>query len=576
MLRTVSAALHPRSSQARPGNQGPPRPEPQPANDAPVQAGRAQRVRFASGAARLWARRWWRLGIWATPVLALLAVTLPHMGDGDWQRGDSGFYTATGLQAWRTGELMTLRIEPTTPYFNKPPIAFWIVGLAAHTWGANAWTVRSTSVAAAVACVLLTGMIARDVAGRRAAGLSMVALALSMEFFRRTREVSLDLWQLVFLLGFVALAARAVVRGRPGTMLLAGILLGLALLTKPMVALASVPVVAMWIVLVRPRAQRANDDAGASVRPIGMLAALAGACVVALALGSSWYVAMLVLHGGEFWQQHVGQEIVRRAQGRLQSTSENPTTPAYYGLLLLRGGWPWLAAGMAMIPIALRERWRGPRGRLVMLWVLWLGLWLVLLSSFSDRRDRYALVLWPGIATLAGVWLAQLGSIRGRRWRTAVSRLWLASGPAMACLGLALAMLPIRTHRPIEPQWPEAIAFLRQAGLHERDGWPALGDGGTVWAGGWAQERAARVYHAFGVWARPTRSRWGTLLIDPRTQPEIGDLVLYHARDGLGPGPTERVVFDRGDVTIARVEQRGWQPVERSTAEGGSHASGQR
>ena len=51
------------------------------------------------------------------PALVLLAVTLPHLGQGD-LRGDAGWYSAIGLQAWRTGDLWTLYGEPGQPYFN--------------------------------------------------------------------------------------------------------------------------------------------------------------------------------------------------------------------------------------------------------------------------------------------------------------------------------------------------------------------------------------------------------------------------------------------------------------------------
>ncbi|MCH9057519.1 MAG: glycosyltransferase family 39 protein [Planctomycetes bacterium] len=193
--------------------------------------------REAGQAATRRARRWARLRPWLIPAVLLLCVTLPHLGDGDWQRGDSGWYTAIGVQAWRTGELWTLMGEPGQPYFNKPPLVFWITGFVAWIFGPSAWAARLPTIAAAPGCVLATVGITRVFATRRTALTVGVVLALSVEFFRRTREVSLDLWQLVFLLLALWIAAGAVKDQRWRRLALAGLPSGLALMCKPMVAL---------------------------------------------------------------------------------------------------------------------------------------------------------------------------------------------------------------------------------------------------------------------------------------------------------------------------------------------------
>ena len=87
-------------------------------------------------------RRWCRWRVWLIPIVVLFCVTLPHFGQGDWMRTDGAWYGAIGVQAWRTGELWTLQAEPGTPYFNKPPLVFWIHGLVLHTLGVGAWQAR--------------------------------------------------------------------------------------------------------------------------------------------------------------------------------------------------------------------------------------------------------------------------------------------------------------------------------------------------------------------------------------------------------------------------------------------------
>src|SRR5262245_51714707 len=144
---------------------------------------------MAAAARAITLRTWCRWQVFALPAVLFLAVTLPHLGQGDF-RGDAGWYSAIGVQAWRTGELWTLWGEPGLPYFNKPPLAFWVHGLVLRTAGVSIAAARLPSVGAGLACVLLTVAIARSLCGRRAAMLSGCVLALSLEFFRRVREVS--------------------------------------------------------------------------------------------------------------------------------------------------------------------------------------------------------------------------------------------------------------------------------------------------------------------------------------------------------------------------------------------------
>ena len=69
------------------------------------------------------ARLWVRSRPWVIPLILLLSVTLPHLAGGDWQRGDSGWYTAIGVQAFRTGEFWTLMGEPGQQWIESVGIA---------------------------------------------------------------------------------------------------------------------------------------------------------------------------------------------------------------------------------------------------------------------------------------------------------------------------------------------------------------------------------------------------------------------------------------------------------------------
>jgi 4-amino-4-deoxy-L-arabinose transferase-like glycosyltransferase len=472
---------------------------------------------------------------WALPAVLLLCVTLPHLGQGDF-RGDAGWYSAIGLQAWRTGSLWTLFAEPGEHYFNKPPVAFWVYGLALWALGPSVWAARLPSILAALLCTLLTVAIVRRFCGLRTAMIAGAILALTVEFFRRTREVSLDLWQLVFLLAALWCIAAAVARGRPRLVWLAGLPLGLALLTKPLVGLVFIPVVALWLVLSRERRH---------------LLPLAGAGLVAVAVAAPWHISMHLLHPGEFAARYFGAEIAERAKGHLQAGHKRPP-PVWYYLAAIGGRyWPWLAfvllSGLAWARG--RGAWRDARGaRLALVWTL---AWLAALTIYADRRDRYAIVLYPALAWLAALWLSHAGGAAARV-RRAVLR---GIGPVAVVGAAALALAPVRLQAPPDPHWQELFAAMRGPLSQEDGSAPDLYEGGT----GGAQE--ARLYLEFGRWPIQTQDASGRII----ARPAAGSLILYHHRGGLAPGPGEKEVFrsGNGNLILTRLETEPWSPLAR-------------
>ena len=182
------------------------------------------------------------------PILILLAVTLPHLDQGDFRR-DTVRYAAVGLHMWKDGSLLVPQLNPEKLYFNKPPMAFWIHGFFLRIFGANLVAARIPSILAAIGVLVFSMLSMRNLASRREAVVSGIVLALTYEFFRRTREISLDFWQLFFVMVAVWLITNGIREGKRLPVVLSGIPLGLALLCKPLVALGVLPVFAIWLAM---------------------------------------------------------------------------------------------------------------------------------------------------------------------------------------------------------------------------------------------------------------------------------------------------------------------------------------
>lgn len=490
------------------------------------------------------------LARWAwvfVPVVVLLAVTLPKLNQGDW-RGDTGWYAALGLDAARSGR-WSLSAGEGEPYFNKPPLVFWIVGRVLAWSGVDLLTARLTSVFAAAIGVIATAGIARELGTRRLAAIAGVILALTYEYFRRTREISLDMWHGAFLL----LAAWAIVKGATlgcaieigstvgsepraaGSSLrgaavasafawfaLAGVPIGMALMTKPLIAMASAPIMAIWLWRVR----------GPKHAALVLVTLLVG---VAIAL--PWHLWMAQTYADAFLDQYFGREIAARASGQLVG-GQKATQPAWYYLAKIATGyWPWLVAlGAALIVRA----WRTPAGLLALVWA---GAWLLLLTLFPDRRDRYAIPIYPGLAIASAMGVLHLG--RGV-WRSRVNHALRLAAPISAVIAVVVAVLPIRVQSKPDEQWTKLEEFIGADASHR-----------LLYEGASDGAPAARVFLLTGAWPIPTRDAADR----PLASPGRGSLIFYHSRGGRAPGPGESPVFRAGDLTITRLDADVWSPL---------------
>lgn len=487
-------------------------------------------------------KRFLAFGVYLVPPMILLCLTLPALEQGAF-RVDTGRYAAVALDAWRRGAPLDLRVGEW-PYLNKPPLAFWIHGLVLWALGPHLWVARLPSIAAAAGAVVATVGFTRELSTRRAALLAGCVLALTYEFFRRAREFSLDLWMVFFLMLAAWAIAAGVRRRRGGLIVLGGVAVGLALLTKPIVGLLAFPALAIGAWWTR----KANADAGASAPKMRRAAApWAASVAVALAIALAWHLAMYAAHGEEFLRQYFGAEIADRAAGRnVQDPRPWARPPWFYLVQMAETYWPWLLfVVLAVVTMArgVRLTRRGLAERMALSWFL---VWLLAISAFPDRADRYAVVLWPFGAVLASLWLVR----RPWRWLRPVVRVLPQAALAVAAVAaVGIELSGARVQRPADPQWPALFSALE-----------ALGDP-PVHLAGYDTETASLLYLVRGRWPTQTRTRWG----EPLHTPRRGEYVVYHTRSGLSPGPGEVVELHVREVTLSRLEGDAWRPMEGAT-----------
>jgi 4-amino-4-deoxy-L-arabinose transferase-like glycosyltransferase len=458
--------------------------------------------------------------VWLLPFLLLICLTVPHLDQGDYVR-DTGRYAAVGHFMWEGRFPWVPYLNPETPYFNKPPVALMIHGAFLQLLGVHVAVARLPSILAALGVVGLTMLTVREFGSRAEALASGLVLASTYEFFRRTREISLDFWQLFFLMAAVYLAVSALRPSHPGRLVLAGIPIGLALLCKPLVGLIAIPIFAIWIALARrPR-----------LLPWLFLGTLPLAVMVAL----PWHVHMYSLFGREFTAQYFGREIVERALG-LQRNQ-----PGYYYLVEnARTYWPWaLGLGFALVHRSRRgNSHRSPPRDLVLYALAWLGLVLLALSLFPDKKPNYALPLYPVLAWLVAYGLCRLPWPRLREWYEGGLR---GLAPALVAILVLASVAPIPFQPPPDRNWQRLFAWLQENRVEPS----------RIAYDGVLSNDVCYFYLKTGRWLRSWLSRQADPGVDSR-----GDYILTRSDSDRAKQAGDATVFTAGNLTLISAPRR--------------------
>lgn len=171
--------------------------------------------------------------------------------------------------------------------------------------------------------------------------------------------------------------------------IIAGVALGLSILTKGLVGIVFTGIFAACLVARRP----------SSI--VRVTVALSIAIVVAIAVAAPWYLAMEHAHPGYLHYYFVE----RHLQGYLTATQRHAGRPFWYYVPIVVGGvLPWTAYLLAATRGARQDSLR------LALWG-WFAIGLVFLSIGESKLVTYALPLFPALALIIGEYLASLGSL---------------------------------------------------------------------------------------------------------------------------------------------------------------------
>jgi 4-amino-4-deoxy-L-arabinose transferase-like glycosyltransferase len=312
------------------------------------------------------------------------------------------------------------------PLFDRTIGVQWLIGASQQLLGPSSWAAHLPSLLAAIACLVLTGLLGRRLLGHGFGWLSAALLALTPLWLNYAHQSSQDMPLLAFeLLGAWAIL-QANSSGRWGWCSLAGLWLGPAFLVKGfMVAVPAAALLPLIWLERRFLLRRRSFWAGL----------LLGWLPVLLWLGLSL--------------QRYGSTMVGGLLDKLLYLSASDVYsagPFYYFWNITANTAPWSLAALAGLILSWRH-WRAEQRQLLAVYPLLL---LLLLSCFRTKTPYYGLQLTPYLALWAAAGLQRFsaaGVARPRWLAWALAGLGgvllIGGGTLILSPGISLDLLPL-------------------------------------------------------------------------------------------------------------------------------------
>jgi len=325
---------------------------------------------------------------------ALVAILFfSRIAGFSFQDPDEGRYARVPQEMLNAGNWLTPSLA-SVPYFEKPPLFYWLVASAYSLFGESEGAARAVPALAAFLTVWMTFSFGRHHFGQRAGLLAAGILATAPLFFIFSQSLVIDMvltacFTATMFAFYRACEAEAKTRWVLATVVAAS----LAILAKGLLGLVLPGAIAVLTLIVR----RDSATLRALLRPapIGLF----------LLITMPWFIWMSATHP-EFLQyflieNHFGRFLDAEGYG-----IAHPEGPWFYLPVMLLTPLPWsLAPFLLAGQTATRRAFGLVRKDLLVFFLLWALVVILFFSASSSKLPPYVLPAFPPLALLLGAWL---------------------------------------------------------------------------------------------------------------------------------------------------------------------------
>jgi len=319
------------------------------------------------------------------------ALYVPAMWTRDLWPPLEDLYAEVSHEIVTSGDWLTLH-QNSGPYYNKPPVFFWLEAASIKAFGMHAAAARLPSALLGIGTLVLCYLIAKRLGISPL--ISSLVLATSWEFFTACHRATIDITLTFFILlafWLYLLSAGAV---RFGWAYFAGAALaaGAGLLTKGPVALLVLICAAFPYFLWRGEWRAALHWKWIA----GLL--------VAAAVGLAWLLPAAQHQGPALIKELIYGQVLSRMTPSFERTGPFYYYLANFPVMFL----PWFV----YFPMAAWHAWKERDGGAFRA-LLWFGTAFVAFSLCPPKWSRYILPLYPAAAMMVAAYLSRKDSWAG-------------------------------------------------------------------------------------------------------------------------------------------------------------------
>ncbi len=328
-----------------------------------------------------------------------MALTLVYLG-GLTAAGivgpDEPRYASIGRAMAESGDWLTPRLWGE-PWFEKPPLVYWLAAAGFKAGLGPELAPRLPVSIISIAFIIFYFWVISKEFGEIGAGYAAAVLATSALWVAFSHVAVTDIPMSAAFAAAMLCGLRWHSTGNRRYTTAAAALLGLAVLAKGLVPL----------ILAAPLALLAFPRWRDWLRPAPVLAFLL--------VAAPWYVASTILHGRPFLDEFFGRHHFARFAGGVMLHGQ----PFWYYAPVLAGGlYPWSPLLIALF----RRRLYSDRRRVFL--GAWAGFGFLFFSAASGKLPGYLLPLFPALAALCGLALAELRRARAMLTISCLLLMW--------------------------------------------------------------------------------------------------------------------------------------------------------
>jgi len=343
------------------------------------------------------------------PVLALSVLSsvliFINLGTNHLIPYDEAIYAKVSKNIMQRNNWLMLSWQNNEPWFEKPPLYFWLSALLLKVLLAPELAVRLPSAIFGFSTVILIYFFAKRLFGKTAGFMAGLSLLTTFQFLYYSRTGMLDVTCAFFITASLFayyLSREEVKEVRPiFLLLLPGIFMGLAVLTKDVVGLLPLMIIGVFEILSLILSGRLNLSSmllsAGRIFLITMVSAL---------VFLPWHFLMFRSYGQGF----INSYLVYHVLGRATTGVEYKVAPFYWYAVVLKVSMRlWFVALLPSVLYLLYHLIRNHSDRIKLIFVL---LWaIIILTIFSVSKSKlvwYIVPVYPALSIIIGYFYSSL------------------------------------------------------------------------------------------------------------------------------------------------------------------------